>query len=104
MFHHAYVGFHPGMLIAFNWDEHLRPRKSLFNWTLSGGLTLVPFRIEFRRRVNVVCGRITVGDLQFLINHQAQHVGYIVATVLIELHFACWSGPGVVTNFLTTFN
>src|SRR5215208_3452476 len=104
MFHRADVGFHPGMLIAFNWNEHLRPRKSLFNWTLSGRLTLVPLCIEFRRGVNVVCGRIAVGDLQFLIDHQAQHVRYIMATVLIELDFACWSGPGVVTDFLTTFN
>ena len=96
--HHADVRFHPGVLVALNWNEHFRARKALLDWRRTVGLRLVPFLIELWCRVNVVLCRVAVGDLELLIDHNAEYVRRIVTTVLIELNLACWCGPGVLGN------
>ncbi len=67
-------------------------------------MRLVPFRVQFWRRMNVVLSCVAIGDADFLIDHDAHHVWRIVATILIELGGGCRSVPGVVANLLAAFD
>ena len=98
--HHADIRFHPGVLIALNRDEHFRSSEGLFNWALTDGLGLVPFRIQPRSWVDVVRRLVAVGDADLLIDHNAHHVRAVVATFLIELGRGAWRVPGILGNLL----
>ncbi len=88
------------MLVALNWNQHFRPRKVFSIGACAVGLRLVPFLIELRSRVNVVLGRVAVGDADLLIDLNAHHVRCVVATILIELDSSCRRWPGVVADLL----
>src|SRR5882757_440820 len=61
------------------------------NWRRSRWLRLVPFAVDLWQRVNVVRGLVRVGDFQRLVNLECQYVRYILAALLLELHYLAGS-------------
>src|SRR6185503_18103431 len=100
--HHADVSLHPRMLVALDRNELFSATEGLLDWRRAISLSLVPFRIQFRCRVNVVLCSIAVGDADFLVDHYAQYVRRIVAAILIELDWSRRYRPAIVANLLTT--
>src|SRR5579872_3123695 len=83
VFHHIHIHLHPRVLIALYWQHDFFAGEGLLY--VSGGrrLRFVPFAIVLRRRVNIVCGRICVLDVNRLTRHHTQHVGMVLAALLL---------------------
>ena len=95
---HADVGLHPRMLIALYRNENLRASESLLNRRRSVWLRLVPLRIVFRGRMDVVLSRIAVSNLQLLVCLDAQHVWPVMTSVLIKRYRVGRGGKGIFAN------
>ncbi len=78
------VSLHPWVLVAFHRNQDLRTRKGLFDWRCTVRLSLIPLRIVFWLRVNIVLGWVAVSDTQLLISLNTQNMWPVVAAVLIE--------------------
>ncbi|PYS80321.1 MAG: hypothetical protein DMF70_11115 [Acidobacteria bacterium] len=63
-------------------------------------LRLVPIWVVRRHEVDVVRRRVAVGDADVLIHDHAQHVRFVVATILIKHDRCRRSGKSVITNLL----
>ena len=98
MIRNADVGLHPGVLITLHGNENLSASESLFNGRCSVWLGLVPLRIVFRSRVDVVLRRIAVSNLQLLVCLDAQHVWPVMAAVLIKRYSVGRSGKRIFAN------
>src|ERR1044071_3913719 len=104
MLHYADVGLHPGMLVALDRNQRFSAREGLLDRRCAVRLSLVPLGIKFRCRVNVVLSGIAVGDADLLVDHDAEYVWRIVATILIELNGSRRYRPAIVGKLLTTFD
>src|SRR6185369_2624600 len=100
--HYGDVSLHPRMLVALDRNHLFSASEGLLDRRGAVGLSLIPFRIQFRRRVNVVLRSVAVGDIDLLVDHDAQYVWSIVATILIELNGSRRYRPAIVSDLLTT--
>src|SRR6266403_3078896 len=86
VFQNANVSLHPGVLITFDRNQYLGLLEGLFNWRGAIRLCLVPLRIVFWSRVNVVLCRIAVGDFERLIGLNPQDMRPVMTAVLVQRH------------------
>src|SRR4026207_1620550 len=86
------------MLIAFHGNQHFSTRKGLFNGSRAVGLSLVPFGIALRRRMDVVLRRIAIRDRQLLVCLYSHNMRDVVASSLSRGHRGGGSWIGIVAS------
>src|SRR5262249_48797020 len=99
-FDYVDIHFHPGVLVAFYREHNFFSGKILLEWRGLWGLRFVPFAIttgRTRTGVDIVRGRVAVGDLDGLPGHHAHHVRMIPTPALIQLNCILGGGEGTVT-------
>src|SRR6202012_210539 len=89
---HADIAAHPGMHAASHGEKNFLGFEPLVFVLSARRLGLVPGRIDYALRVNVMVDRIAVQNFELLAFHNSEDVRRVDATLLIELRrFRRWS-------------
>lgn len=94
----ADVRFHPGVLVTFDRNQDFRAREGLLDRGGTVCLSLIPFRVNPGRWVNVVLSRIAVSNSDLLIRLDAENMGHVVASFLIKEYGVCRRGESIIAN------
>ena len=86
MVDHVNVSPHPWMDIALDRQHNLLAAERSFNRGGIGRLRSVPLAVDARERVDIVRGRIAVGNTEYLTALQRNNTWLVGATLLVKRH------------------